>query len=265
MYGVLDEERTFTEIQHEKVPPTLGIGLVFYYQTISAVHVDNGTFLGKLPLGFILPLGTCGNAWSHFGGFRSYAIIFKPGKFRQFFPLPLLDYLNRILTFEELNDQSLTDLYHAIVEAKTNRERIDLSNAYFLKKLRWVKTGDDCVARSVWLLHTDLELKVENISHTLGMTERHFRRLFAREMGIQPKQYQKLLRLSAALEKMNAGQFFKLTDLAYECGYFDQAHFISAFKEYTGVTPLEHLKRVASVTTSIHWREKVKDGWEIFG
>jgi AraC-like DNA-binding protein len=30
-----------------------------------------------------------------------------------------------------------------------------------------------------------------------------------------------------------------LTDLAYENEYFDQAHFIKDFKEFTGLTPKE--------------------------
>ena len=32
-------------------------------------------------------------------------------------------------------------------------------------------------------------------------------------------------------------EFTSLTDLAYENEYFDQAHFIKEFKEFTGLTP----------------------------
>ena len=28
-----------------------------------------------------------------------------------------------------------------------------------------------------------------------------------------------------------------LTNIAYECGYYDQAHFIKEFKSYTGISP----------------------------
>ena len=31
-----------------------------------------------------------------------------------------------------------------------------------------------------------------------------------------------------------------LTGIAYESGYFDQAHFIKEFKKYTGITPHQY-------------------------
>jgi len=30
-----------------------------------------------------------------------------------------------------------------------------------------------------------------------------------------------------------------LTSIAYECGYYDQAHFIKEFRKFTGIAPLQ--------------------------
>jgi AraC-like DNA-binding protein len=35
----------------------------------------------------------------------------------------------------------------------------------------------------------------------------------------------------------------QLTGVAYESGYFDQAHFIKEFKKYTGITPQQYHAR----------------------
>ena len=32
-----------------------------------------------------------------------------------------------------------------------------------------------------------------------------------------------------------------LTEVGYDCGYYDHAHFIRDFKEYAGLTPGEYL------------------------
>ena len=38
-----------------------------------------------------------------------------------------------------------------------------------------------------------------------------------------------------------------LTKLAYECGYFDQAHFIKDFKALVGCSPAEYAAICASI------------------
>ena len=45
-----------------------------------------------------------------------------------------------------------------------------------------------------------------------------------------------------ALEALNAGVKSSLTDLAYELGYFDQAHFTKTFQSLTGYSPSEYRK-----------------------
>jgi len=41
---------------------------------------------------------------------------------------------------------------------------------------------------------------------------------------------------------MNLEQYTNLTDLAYENGYYDQAHFIKDFKAFTGMSPKQFFK-----------------------
>jgi AraC-like DNA-binding protein len=37
-----------------------------------------------------------------------------------------------------------------------------------------------------------------------------------------------------------------LTSIAYECGYFDQSHFIREFKSFTGIAPSDFLPENSS-------------------
>ena len=38
-----------------------------------------------------------------------------------------------------------------------------------------------------------------------------------------------------------------LTSLSYECGYFDQAHFIKDFKAFAGMTPTEYAEKMRAM------------------
>lgn len=48
-----------------------------------------------------------------------------------------------------------------------------------------------------------------------------------------------------------------LTDIAYESDYYDQAHFIKDFKEFTGLTPKEFLKDEKMALSSILYKKLI--------
>ena len=56
-------------------------------------------------------------------------------------------------------------------------------------------------------------------------------------IGLSPKQLSKVIRLQATLKILSTQNAENLTTIAYECNYYDQAHFIKDFKEFTGMSP----------------------------
>jgi YesN/AraC family two-component response regulator len=51
----------------------------------------------------------------------------------------------------------------------------------------------------------------------------------------------KVIRLQTALKMLLNKKADKLTSIAYQSDYFDQAHFIKEFKKFTGISPKEFL------------------------
>lgn len=66
---------------------------------------------------------------------------------------------------------------------------------------------------------------------------RQLERLFQQRIGLPPQYYARLVRFTKAWVIKENNPTVNWTNLAYECGYFDQAHLIHDFKEFTGVTP----------------------------
>lgn len=62
-------------------------------------------------------------------------------------------------------------------------------------------------------------------------------RAFARDLGIRPKVYARIVRLNAVLATLDDAERPRAVDLALESGYFDQAHLLRDFRLLAGRTP----------------------------
>lgn len=75
------------------------------------------------------------------------------------------------------------------------------------------------------------------IAGELGWSQKHLIHRFREQIGLPPKTLSRIVRFGRATELMrdpNAGPW---ADIAYRCGYFDQAHLIRDFHEFAGATP----------------------------
>ena len=74
---------------------------------------------------------------------------------------------------------------------------------------------------------------VEALAAAAGLPRRRLERLFRRETALSPKQYIRIVRLTALLHRLDAPERERLIDVALDAGYFDQAHMARDFKALT--------------------------------
>ncbi len=74
---------------------------------------------------------------------------------------------------------------------------------------------------------------VDALASAAGLPRRRLERLFRRETALSPKQFIRIVRLTALLGRLEAPQRDRLIDLALDAGYFDQAHMARDFKALT--------------------------------
>lgn len=95
----------------------------------------------------------------------------------------------------------------------------------------------DPVQRALALLESSKGLaNLEWLATQANLSERQFRRLCLARTGLPPKQLSRIFRFRHALSRLGAT---RLTDVALDCGYYDQAHFIHDFRQSTGQSPSE--------------------------
>ena len=74
-----------------------------------------------------------------------------------------------------------------------------------------------------------------------NLSERHFRRKFKEIVGISPKYFCKVIQLNSVFNIIKSGNQEKLRTLAFDYGYYDQAHFINDFNKLIGESPVNFL------------------------
>jgi AraC-like DNA-binding protein len=84
-------------------------------------------------------------------------------------------------------------------------------------------------------------LEFTKLSSFTGYSTRYVRQRFKDLCGVSPKQYGQIMRFQWALKRLMEEDNQDMSHLALEAGYYDQALFIHAFKDYTAYTPMECL------------------------
>ncbi len=77
---------------------------------------------------------------------------------------------------------------------------------------------------------------IAEVAHQLGISLRQFQRRFVAAVGIGPKLFCRMQRFQLVVRAMGQPDH-DWTDIAIGAGYFDQAHLIRDFRQFTGTTP----------------------------
>lgn len=79
------------------------------------------------------------------------------------------------------------------------------------------------------------EISFAKLASQVGLSKYHFSRQFKREVGLQPRQYLRQIRLHEAKRMIREGR--SLSEASAEAGFFDQPHMTREFCKVFGATP----------------------------
>jgi AraC-like DNA-binding protein len=83
------------------------------------------------------------------------------------------------------------------------------------------------------------EIKLEPFARARNLSRFAISRRFKTVLGRSPRQYLQEIRINQAKRKLVETDW-KVTDIAYECGFSDAAQFSRLFKEATGMSPVRY-------------------------
>lgn len=96
---------------------------------------------------------------------------------------------------------------------------------------------------AVRLIDAQPQRSVGDICRELRVSSRHLRRLFQQNMGMSPKQYQRIKRFHKALRIAFSTELIDFQKIVYHCGYYDQSHFCRDVRAFTGKKPIDFFRQ----------------------
>jgi AraC-like DNA-binding protein len=159
---------------------------------------------------------------------------------------------NQMPDLQTLLGQKGRELEDQIITAPDNSMRVHIITRFLEERLLPHCSHNEPVFSAIqYVIHSCEAINIRQLSSMFCMSERTLERRFKEYAGLSPKLLSRIIRFKAALN--NYGNRHKtLTDIAYECGYYDQSHFINDFKAFSGYHPKQYFY---GRPEGIEWRE----------
>jgi len=173
---------------------------------------------------------------------RFLGIRFLPGKARLFLDLHAAELTDGDADLSSFWGRAGSELLARVEEARDLRRGVLQAQQALLSRLPR-RAGEPRVDRAVTaILETRGAAAVQSLACEAGVSRQHLNNTFRDWVGVSPKVFSRVVRFRALLARIGQQRPVRWAELALEAGYFDQAHLIADFREFSGQSPEAFLR-----------------------
>lgn len=228
------------EMENEyKVFPSSGLVIGFQYQGQLAIIKESAE--SRLTSAGITGISDGYKVFKNSANIGTILVFFTEIGFTHFASHPANELFNLSLSLDDIFDKkSVVEVEEKLTIATTNKHRIKIVEQFLVSQLKDIQT-DKLIVEAVKLIYqTNGTIRIKELNEKLLISQSPFEKRFRKVVGTTAKKFASIVRFNAVLDNMNNTK--SLTEICYENNFFDQAHFIKDFKQFTGDTP-ENFKR----------------------
>ncbi|HLO57385.1 MAG TPA: AraC family transcriptional regulator [Bacteroidales bacterium] len=164
-------------------------------------------------------------------------ICFKSDGIYPFLKIPVSEFRNQIVGASEIGFNIAGEICEKLRESHGTAERLLILE----NELLLILASSPAVHENFHLLfealNQDNTVQLAEFCNRQNIGLRQLERMYCKYVGLPASTYITLNRFHKSLNQLFNSGYSKLSDLAYDNGYFDQMHFIKEFKRFTGNTP----------------------------
>jgi len=221
------------ESTYEVLPDT---GLVIGFQFKGRLHKIENNKSASLAVSGITGLTDHSSTFRNSDNIGTVLVFFREGGASQFFRQPLHELFRESVSLDNFMLRSeLLFLEEELAEAKSDDKRISAVERFLIARMKNTEP-DKLVLAALALIHKSKgNIWISELMDQLHISQSPLEKRFRQAVGTSPKKFASIVRFKYVVTGYNPRS--SLTELGYEAGFYDQAHFIKEFKTFTGETP----------------------------
>lgn len=171
-------------------------------------------------------------------------VHFKPGGTAPFFRYPAGEWRNRHIALDALWGAGARELRERLLGATTPEATFAILGRALLERAVRPLDAHPALAYALReIARAPRTPPIAAIAARLGLSPRRLAQLFDEGVGLSPKLYARVHRFQGVLRRIERGRRHDWLALSLAAGYYDQAHLIRDFRDFTGLTPATYLAR----------------------
>lgn len=184
--------------------------------------------------------------------FGIFGVYFYPHAIPLVFDRPATEFTNEAIDLKTLLSDYGQALEERILAAETVSERVRIISDFVTVRLtRHVHLGLPVFQAITDIIHGNASTRIKQLATHYYLSERQFERRFQQFAGLTPKLFCRIARFHSTLSFYRCKNI-RLTDIATNCGYYDQSHFIHDFTAFSGHHPKAYFSGATEATA---WRD----------
>jgi len=228
----------------ERIIPT-GMTCLMFHRGERIFSVSKNQFQSRA---FFSGLKTTFSDLSYQGKIDMISVEFRPAGIKAFLKIPMMELQEQSIGIDVLSDAELSNLEQQLLETTDFKTCVFLIEQFLYKRIHQPETYNGEALNEVNLKRMNAVIhaiyngqqNIETLAQTACLGYKQFKRIFTDYVGANPKDFLRVVRFQKTLHLLQTQSNINLAQLACDCGYFDQAHFIKDFKQFSGYTPTEY-------------------------
>jgi AraC-like DNA-binding protein len=177
------------------------------------------------------------------GKLSLFSVSFRPYGAKLFFDIPSSEFFNQNTPLKYLLKEKVNELECELYESATFEGKILIIEKFLTSQLRKQTKEHEAnrIVNSIALINQTYGLiDIETLASSAYLSRKQYERIFSTYIGASPKQFLRTIRFQNTLREKQKNKNIHLTELAYNCGYYDQSHMINDYKLLSGKTPTQY-------------------------